>query len=305
MLKRALIVGYGSIGARHARLLTELGCRTAVVSKREVDFPVRYADLGQALTTEQPDYVVIANATNQHHATLLTLVQLSYTGTVLVEKPLFSDFKELGKLPFKQIFVAYNLRFHPIIQRLKHLLKGEEILSAQAYVGQYLPDWRPATDYRESYSAKASQGGGALRDLSHELDYLLWMLGGWQKVSALGGHLSPLEISSDDVFALMMTTLACPIAMLQLNYLDKLARRTVLINTANHTIEADLIKGIVTLDRQAESFTVGRDDTYRAMHEAMISGRSDSLCSLTEGLEVMRLIAAAEKSATQEEWIKR
>lgn len=305
MPKCALIVGYGSIGSRHARLLTELGCRTVVVSKRDVDFPARYSDLEHALATEQPDYVVVANATNQHHATLLTLAQLGYTGTVLVEKPLFSDFEVLGKLPFKQIFVAYNLRFHPIIQRLKNLLEGEEILSVQAYVGQYLPDWRPATDYRESYSANASQGGGALRDLSHELDYLLWMLGGWQKVSALGGHLSPLEISSDDVFALMLTTPACPIAMLQLNYLDKLARRTVLINTANHTIEADLIKGVVTLDRQTETFTVGRDDTYRAMHEAVISGKSDSLCSLTEGSEVMRLIAAAEQSAITEEWVKR
>ena len=60
-----------------------------------------------------------------------------------MEKTLFSDFKVFDKTPFKQISVAYNLRFHPIIQRLKNLIEGEDVLSVQAYVGQYLPDWRP------------------------------------------------------------------------------------------------------------------------------------------------------------------
>jgi predicted dehydrogenase len=305
MLQRALIVGYGSIGARHARLLVELGCHTSVVSRRTVDFPVVYHSLQEAISVEMPDYIVIANETNQHHDTLLALAQYGYTGMVLVEKPLFSNMVELVSLPFSNVFVAYNLRFHPIIQRLKTLLEGEAILSVQAYVGQYLPDWRPSTDYRKSYSASAIQGGGALRDLSHELDYLSWILGGWQRVSAIGGHLSPLEISSDDIFALMLVTRACPVVMLQLNYLDRLARRTVLINTSKHTIEADLIKGTITIDRESESIPVGRDDTYRGMHEAILSGSIDTLCSLDEGIETLRLIEAAENATKRGEWVAR
>ena len=150
MLQRALVIGYGSIGARHARLLEEIHCHTAVVSKREVDFPLSYIELTEALTVERPEYVVIANATNQHYETLQSLAALGYTGTVLVEKPLFGNEIKLPSLPFRNTFVAYNLRFHPIIQRLKTLLEGEEVLSVQAYVGQYLPDWRPTTDYRSS-----------------------------------------------------------------------------------------------------------------------------------------------------------
>lgn len=301
----ALIIGYGSIGSRHARILAELGCHTAIVSRRKVDFPIVYSDLAAALAAEHPDYVVIANATSQHHDTLLALARLGYIGTVLVEKPLFGNWRELPSLPFRKVFVAYNLRFHPIIQRLKALLEGEKILSVQAYVGQYLPDWRPAFDYRASYSASAEQGGGALRDLSHELDYLTWMLGQWERISALGGHLSPLEITSDDIFALMLVTPLCPIITLQLNYLDRMARRFVLINTSNHTIEADLIKGTITIDRDSESFTAGRDDTYRAMHQTILSGNTDSLCSLNEGVETLKLIEAAERAAKHGEWVKR
>jgi predicted dehydrogenase len=300
---KSLVIGYGSIGARHARLLGELGCRTAVVSVREIDFQLTYSDLAKAVADEQPDYVVIANATNQHHDTLEKLVHLGFCGTVLVEKPVFNHPLQVPPHSFQNVFVAYNLRFHPIILRLKSLLEGEEIISVQAYVGQYLPDWRPTTDYRSSYSASAEQGGGALRDLSHELDYLSWILGGWQRVIAIGGHFSSLEITTDDVFALMLVTPECPIVTLQLNYLDRLTRRCILINTASHTIEADLIKGTVTIDRDVESFVTERNATYRAMHEAILTGNSDTLCSLEDGLSTLRLIEAAEFSAKQEKWI--
>ena len=300
-----LVVGYGSIGSRHARILSKLGCHTAIVSGRKVDFPIIYHDLAVALAAEHPDYVVIANETDQHQSTLSELAKLGYTGTVLVEKPLFSNWVELPGHPFRKVFVAYNLRFHPIIQRLKVLLEGKRILSVQAYVGQYLPDWRPATDYRTSYSASAERGGGVLRDLSHELDYLSWMLGKWERVSALGGHLSSLEITSDDIFALMLVTPLCPIVTLQLNYLDRKTRRFVLINTSDHTIEADLIKGSITIDRDVELFTTEHDATYRSMHQAALSGNTDALCSLDEGLETLCLIEMAERSARHAEWIKR
>ncbi len=301
----ALVIGYGSIGARHARLLTELGCRTGVVSARQMDFPIAYSNLADALATERPEYVVIANSTNEHHNALSALARLGYAGIVLVEKPLFSCSMVVPAHTFREAFVAYNLRFHPVIQRLKTLLEGERILSVQAYVGQYLPDWRPASDYRASYSARADRGGGALRDLSHELDYLTWMLGGWQRVSALGGHFSSLEITSDDIFALMLVTPSCPVVTLQLNYLDRLARRTVLVNTSRHTIEADLIKGTITVDRDIESFTTERDYTYREMHKSILSGRSETICSLAEGTETLWLIEAAERAAKHGEWIGR
>ena len=128
------------------------------------------------------------------------LAAAGYAGRVLVEKPLFGRSLSVPLNSFQSLSVAYNLRFHPLIQRLQDLLVGETVISVQAYVGQYLPDWRPDTDYRYSYSAKVAEGGGALRDLSHELDYLGWLFGAWSAVTAFGGHLSLLEIDSDDLF---------------------------------------------------------------------------------------------------------
>jgi predicted dehydrogenase len=305
MTVNVLIIGYGSIGAQHARLVTRLGSDVAVLSHRRNVFPKTYLDLAQALHKHTPDYVVIANATNEHYGTLCQLSQLGYTGTVLVEKPIFSRLETIPAMPFKAVFIAYNLRFHPINQRIKSLLRGERILSVQAYVGQYLQDWRPSVDYRKSYSASTARGGGALRDLSHELDYLMRILGGWEKVTALGGQFSQMEIDSDDVYTLLLSTPKCPVVSIQLNYLDRRCRRFFIINTDSSTIEADLISGALTINGQVESYPIDREHTYLAMHRAIQEGRTDTLCSLEDGLDVLRLIESAEYSATHHTWVIR
>lgn len=301
---KALVVGYGSIGARHARILGELGCSTAVVSKH-ASVPRVFEGIDEALAKHQPGYIVIANATGEHHGALARLATLGYRGAVLVEKPLFDHVRPVPPHAFAQASVAYNLRFHPLVLRLKVLLEGERILSVQAYAGQYLPDWRPDTDYRESYSASAQRGGGVLRDLSHELDYLGWMLGGWSSVAALGGRTGSLEITSDDVFCLLMKTERCPVVSVQVNYLDRRARRNVVVNTAGHTFEIDLVKGTLQVDRQTESFEVERDATYRAMHVALLRADTGIACTLDEALDTLRLVAAAERSAQDTSFVMR
>jgi predicted dehydrogenase len=224
---------------------------------------------------------------------------------VLVEKPLFHCFQETKPNEFLQTYVAYNLRFHPVIQRLKALLTEEKIISVLAYVGQYLPGWRPQRDYRQSYSAKKEQGGGVLRDLSHELDYLLWLLEGWERLAAQGGHFSPLEINSEDVIAFIMETPRCPVVNVQLNYLDRMTRRFIVVNTAEHTIEADLVRGTLTIDNSMEKFNIEKDMTYRRMHKSILEDGCETLCSFQEGVEVMRLIEAVEISIEQRKWVEK
>ena len=148
---KVLVIGYGSIGARHARILTELGGKTAVLSGRSIDFPLLFSSLDRAIDTHQPDYVVVASQTSSHHSDIVKLINSGFTGNVLVEKPLFKTHHELPKNNFKSLNVAYNLRFHPVIQKVRSLLVGEKIISFNAYVGQYLPNWRPGTDYSKGY----------------------------------------------------------------------------------------------------------------------------------------------------------
>ncbi len=300
---KALIIGYGSIGSRHARVLTGLGCKVSVLSHREVEFKPCYRDLEIAIKEVQPDYVVIANKTIEHYPTLLELSKIGFRGIVLVEKPLFSDVQQISVEQFKAVFVAYNMRFHPLIRKLHNLLKKEKVLSVHAYVGQYLPFWQPERDYRLFYSASKSAGGGVLRDLSHELDLMNWLFGGCNSMTALGGHFSHLEIDSDDIFSIMMVANKCPVVTVQLNYLDRVTHREILVNTERHVIEVDLSQKTLRVDDQTEKFEVERDETYQLQHQAVLNGDHKYLCSFDEGIEVLKLIEASERSAYSKERI--
>jgi predicted dehydrogenase len=302
---RTLVVGYGSIGARHARLLAGLGCETAVVSAHAQDFPCTYRTLAAALSEFRPHYTVIANDTVDHFSTLNALSDAGYSGIVLVEKPLFSEPCLLPHYRFSGLWVGYNLRFHPVIRYVKTLLQGERVISANAYVGQYLPDWRPETDYRSSYSADAKRGGGALRDLSHELDFLSLLLGQWCDVVAIGGHFSPLEISCDDLFVLLIQSAKCPAITLQVSYLDRMPQRRFTINTERRTIIADLIASTVIDNGETIEFPCNRDTTYREMHSAVLNGVTQDLCSIDQAYDLLELIVAAEKSSAKKIWVTR
>ena len=300
-----LIIGYGSIGARHANILKEMGHSVHVVSKRDItDLPC-YKSTKGALQKKDFDYVVISNETYNHYNSFEELNELGYSGMLLIEKPVFLEPCPIPQSGYENVFVAYNLRFHPVIQKLREFLNGKEIYSIHAYVGQYLPDWRPGTDYTGSYSASKAQGGGVLRDLSHELDYINWIAGGWKRVAAIGGKFSELQIDSDDVFVLLLEMENCPVVSVQMNYLDHKARREIIVNMKDHTIKADLILNTLEINGEVSELEVERNMTYTMQHNAILNGDYSITCTLRQGMDVLTLIHAAESASKKQAWINR
>ena len=118
------------------------------------------------------------------------------------EKPLFSNLENFHEPLRSQVCVAYNLRFHPLLQRLCSEIEEQSVLSVQVYVGQYIPDWRPEQNNQQNYSLSSALGGGALRDLSHELDYVQWLVGALDLKYVFNEKISDLEIETDDILLL-------------------------------------------------------------------------------------------------------
>jgi len=296
-----LVVGCGSIGTRHASVLEQMGHMVSVVSERHQVWP-RFKTVADALSAQKIEYVVISNRTCDHYQTLMELIDLGYSGLILVEKPLFDTIKPLPAMNFNNVFVGYHLRFNPIVQEIFNTAKNRRIHSIQAYVGQYLPEWRPGKDYKKSYSASRIQGGGALRDLSHELDYITWIAGKCQRIAAIGGTFGNLDVDSDDIYCLLMETEQCPAVVLQMNYLDRKLRREIIINLDEFSIKADLAQNTMEINNDIKYIEAHRNQNFMSLHHAVLSGYSDKVCNFEQGFEIVRLIQRAETAVDTGTW---
>lgn len=286
----ALVVGSGSIGRRHAAILRDMGFNVRMVSRHAAG---AFRTIEAALLSVACDYAVVASETSRHLADAAALREGGFSGPMLVEKPLCAAGQPDDLLIDQDVRVGYQLRFHPAIQWLKQQLGDTHAISVHAYVGQYLPTWRPGQDYRLTESASADAGGGALHDLSHELDLLDWLFGGWRSVAALGGHDSSLEIQTDDHFALLCRHDRCRAATVELNYLDRLGRRRMIVNTDQATYEVDLVAGTGCRNDEAPvKMATDKDGPIRAMHQSVLAG-ADVATDVASARRTVDLVAAA------------
>ena len=293
-MKKALVIGFGSIGKLHSEVLTRLGFEVRIVSAH---MPVEegfFSNL-EAAYDDTLDYVVVASRTSDHLSDIKKLTELGYTGKVLVEKPLFDTVPELNSTAFENLYVGYNLRFHPGVEAMVRHLEGRKILTVQHYVGQHLSQWRPGTDHKQSYSSSASQGGGVLRDLSHELDLMLHLFGRPYKVTGMGGRFGEVTIDAEDAFGVVMSLERCPLAVVQMNCLDWHGGRHIRVVCEDTTIVLDFRSGGLQIGNDVEHYPTKRPDTYERMHQEILQGDATIACSFAEGLEVLQQIEALEK----------
>ena len=121
---KVLVIGYGSIGAQHARILASMEMvNTVCILSSQSNLPFVTINKIEDIISLDPDYIVIASATSKHYEQLLFIEQNCRNKLILVEKPLFSINKEF-EVQNNTVFIGYLLRFNPAIQFIK---KGKEM----------------------------------------------------------------------------------------------------------------------------------------------------------------------------------
>ena len=235
-MKRVLVIGCGSIGRRHAANAARLAqvAVTDIVPERAAETAkalglAYHASLDEALAAK-PNAVVVATP----HTTHIPLARavLAAGADVLVEKPLAANLDGLSAFLAeaescrRRVRVVCNMRFHPAVAALRRALPSVgKPLFARAQYGNYLPDMRPGADYRMLYCANAAAGGGVILDAIHEIDYLSWLFGPVESVSAEAGRIGSLEIDVEDYAALVLTHHGGMRSEIHLDYLQRSKRR--------------------------------------------------------------------------------
>jgi predicted dehydrogenase len=320
-MTKFLIAGYGSIGRRHFHNLLSLGekdilfLRSGHSTLQDDELRGYTVETGlEKALAHKPDAVIVANPTALH---LQTAIPAAEAGcTLLLEKPVSHTLDGLDELEAAlkrgggRALVGYQFRFHPVLGRIRQMLEEKTLgqpLSARAHWGEYLPDWHPWEDYRQSYSARADLGGGVVVTLSHPLDYLRWFFGGTQTVSAQVGNLSSLELAVEDYAEI---TLGFPSvqASLHLDYYQRPPRHQLEIICEEGTIRWDNADGSARVwsVKSGQWQTIAppegfeRNDLFLAElrhFREVIAGKSEPLCTLADGRAAIELCQAVYESS--------
>ncbi len=322
-----LVAGAGSIGRRHMTNLRQLGIeRLAGVDPdagrlepilKELNAE-GFADIDTALLNFKPDVVFICTPPVFHVQQASKAVRGG--ADVFIEKPLSHSLDcvdalkaEAGRLK-RVVHVGYNLRFHRGIQILKRLIEegmAGRILWARAEVAQYLPDWRPWQDYRQSYTARRELGGGIILDASHEIDYILWLLGPPSELTCMAGQVSGLDVNVEDCATILIRLRSGAQADIHMDFVQRTASRFCVIAGERARLEWNYARNEVRLIRpngppEVMSYEFETNQMYvREVEEffCCVHNRDTRNRELAESQLTLEVALAALASASGQRWV--
>ena len=296
----SLVIGIGSAGQRHSETLTLLGSKVTEISRRKTSQEFSQIIGGTANIFEY-DLVIISTETGLHQDVLNGVLASGYKGNVLVEKPGMAKISSTFNHEAKNIWVAYNLRYMSALGELKTLLdSGFKPIRVSIIARSFLPSWRPNDNRPDQYSRVDSLGGGALLDLSHEIDYARWLFGDWIELKAVGGKVGKVTQDSDDSWKLIGSTTTCNQISIDLSFTAHFAERECLVEFDDFSLRVNLISGETVRSDGSKSQGTQVLETYGLMLEDSIIGNFSKLPSLLENEGNIRFIARARHEANQE-----
>lgn len=275
---KVLIIGFGSIGKKHAMAIREIEPHAEIFALRHSENADLYENVinlydRKDLNFDEFDFTIISNPTSEHKKTLEELLQFKVP--LFIEKPIHSslDLEEVvNKIKTKNTinYVACNLRFLECIEFVKENISMPhygQLNEVNIYCGSYLPSWRPDTNFRNIYSSKPELGGGVHIDLIHEIDYAYWLFGKPLKTTRTFRNKSSLQIEAFD-YAVYLLEYDNFCVNIVLNYYRKDPKRSLELVFENNTLKVDLLKNQVACNNEI-IFQSSKSikDTYRTQIE--------------------------------------
>jgi predicted dehydrogenase len=319
-----LIIGFGSIGQKHLRVIrsilpdakiTVVRQHNTVNSAHPPEGANSITDNLQLALRHNPDAAVLAGPAKNR----MDIAKILATSGVhiLAEKPIsmtIDGVKEVLEIAAKNnivFMVGHVLRQLPVLNALKQSIDNGDIgqmFSLHAQVGQHLADWRSGTDYRSSVSAQKKLGGGALFELSHELDYVRWLLGQPTSVTCRTSQAGDLGIDAETCADLILEFPDHIQASVHLDFIQRPASRTCVVNGSLGKLTANLIEGTLHLTESETGQTQkiqtpsnkDRDAIFIQQAEHFLTCIKNGLNPLVsgyDGFDVLKITLAAKHSA--------
>lgn len=319
-MQKIAVIGLGNITTRHRKNLKTI-YPNAVIYAMSASGRIPVDSISNAdiivnsiseIINHKPNMAIVASPATFHARHAVPLIEAGIP--VLIEKPLAveeSDTLAIINAANKYqvpVAVGYCLRYLPSSNYIKTLL--EEKLIGKLYnvfvnTGQYLPDWRPDKDYHDSVSASRHLGGGALLELSHEIDYIQWLLGPLKSQYAILQSSEELSLDVEDVVDILAINSEEVVVSIHLDFLQRQAHRKCRFIGSKGSIEWDLLKNEIVLITKENNETLfsepewDKNKMYLNMildFESLILKKPNKCITLIEANNTVSLITEIKAS---------
>ena len=344
---KILFAGLGSVGQRHLQNIQRLQQKKiinddlqilALIEPIDVHRVIRegkllevnnIADYYLIKTTTslaeakemKPDVVFVVNPSSLHTKTALEFAKKG--SDVFIEKPLDASLDHLDELQDiirdkHLVFqVGYQTRFNPLVHEIKQIIQDryDTIIAASfEWNNIFLPFHHRYEDYTKGYAARSDLGGGAVLGLIHDIDLMYYLLGMPQRVMAVGGKLSDLEMTTEDLmmalFEYDINAKTIPV-YLNLSYVQAKEVRLCKVQFTDSTLFVDLIGNAYELcDMEgkvigAKKYAIVRNDLFIAEVDHFlkcVQERKEPSVTLAEGRKSLEIALKIKKSMKTKQW---
>ena len=276
-MKKLAVIGLGNISNRHRKNLKKLYPNSIVIAMsasgrnpkvQPPDSDIVVDNISN-LITHKPDMVVIASPATFHAQHAVPLIKSGIP--VLIEKPISASLEEAQKITqashiYKTpVAIGYCLRYLNSSQEIKKALDSNligDLYNIFTEVGQYLPDWRPSKSYKDTVSASTKLGGGALLELSHEVDYTQWLLGNLTPKYAILRSSKALKLEVEDLADIVSINSKGAVVSIHLDFVQRKAYRKCRFIGSDGSLEWDLIENSIILNSSNRSEVLFNDPEW-------------------------------------------
>ena len=314
---RIVVVGCGSIGRRHARVLLRRKELSVELCEKQPEHLERaLQEVGdipthssfQDMLNTQPEMVVIATPHALHAEQSIQSLQVGCH--VLCEKPMSHSLVEAERMlhavkQSKRIFsVGFTYHFNPVMRQLKEMIQvGEfgQILSIHFHVGTYV------TLVNSVSRHQANVQGAIAMDYAHQPDLFHWFFSKRPKgIYVTGVQGGELELSSNpNVMDIVCDYEDKFLTSIHLNFLQHPARSACEIIGDLKWLHFDLNSETIRLGdssdgtESTEEYPFERDEMYRLEHQAFFDaakGERKAESPSSEAIVSMEIIDAGLRS---------
>jgi predicted dehydrogenase len=313
-IKNVLIIGSGSIAKKHIKFLNKNNIKPIIINIKTIDIAKK--KINDLIKNFNITTAIICSPASTHlkYINFFKKKKIHF----LVEKPLLTDsqLKLINKNFFKKSklteLVGYQLRYNKTLINIKKLLKSKflgKLYNVKIVCNSFLPMWRKKK-IKNSISLSKKKGGGVLLELSHEIDYMLWLFGDPDHLKAFIDKIKIFNKEVEESANLFFYYKNFNI-QLEISFNSRFEKRSILIEGKNASISADLLKNIIHINKTGSSKLFYKNNQQKIdmlfkQDEYFIKSieNRQNANNLQNALKVLNLIKLSRKSNLNNQKIK-